>query len=128
MIEQSFIINRSENMSLDNLTVQEVWGEIDRVAKENKSIIETVNGSFVFEIKAGEEVVYSLELTEGIATITEGKLNDAQCTLAMNEKNFKKLLQGDLNATAAFMTGRLKVKGDIGLALKLENMLKKLSF
>ncbi|MEJ8778842.1 SCP2 sterol-binding domain-containing protein [Pseudogracilibacillus sp. ICA-222130] len=115
-------------MSLDNLTVQEVWEEIDRVAKENKSIIETVNGSFVFEIKASEEVVYSLELTEGIATITEGKINDAQCTLAMSEKNFKKLLQGDLNATATFMMGRLKVKGDIGLALKLENMLKKLSF
>lgn len=43
-------------------------------------------------------------------------------------KEFQKLLQGDLNSTTAFMTGRLKVKGNIGLALKLESILKKYNF
>ena|SRR5699024_6254344 len=115
-------------MSVENLSLEEVWKEIGRVAKTNESIIRTVDGVFVFDIKADPEEVYSLQLEDGIATITPKRVDDAQCTLAMNEKNFKKLLLGDLNATAAFMTGRLKVKGDISLALKLENMLKKLPF
>ncbi|MGA9173790.1 MAG: SCP2 sterol-binding domain-containing protein [Thermoactinomyces sp.] len=42
----------------------------------------------------------------------------------MSAEDFKDLLSGNLSGTAAFMTGKLKVKGNIGLALKLENILR----
>src|SRR5699024_11860698 len=71
---------------------------------------------------------YSLLLDDGAASVQEGAADDAVATLTMNEKNFKKLLLGNLNATTAFMTGRLKVNGSVGYALKLEAMLKKLPF
>ncbi|MEI0737598.1 SCP2 sterol-binding domain-containing protein [Paenibacillus sp. JTLBN-2024] len=48
----------------------------------------------------------------------------ADCTLTLSEKNFRKLLADDLNATMAFMTGSLKIDGKLGLALKLQEVLK----
>ena len=46
----------------------------------------------------------------------------------MSVKDFKKLLDGNLNSAASYMTGKLKIKGNLGLALKLESLLKKYSF
>ncbi|NLA04878.1 MAG: SCP2 sterol-binding domain-containing protein, partial [Firmicutes bacterium] len=37
--------------------------------------------------------------------------------------DFGSLLDGKLNATSAFMAGKLKVKGDMGLAMKLQSLL-----
>ncbi|WP_342540632.1 SCP2 sterol-binding domain-containing protein [Heyndrickxia sp. FSL K6-6286] len=41
----------------------------------------------------------------------------------MKVTDFKKFLQGTMNSAAAFMMGKLKVQGSIGLALKLESLL-----
>jgi putative sterol carrier protein len=43
----------------------------------------------------------------------------------MDARDFKEMLIGNLNATAAFMAGKLKVKGNLGLAMKLQTVLGK---
>jgi putative sterol carrier protein len=48
---------------------------------------------------------------------------DADCTMTANAETFEGILEGDVNPTAAFMTGRLKVEGDMGLAMKLGSIL-----
>ena len=110
------------------MSMEEVWSEIEKQTKEHPEHIEEVNASFSFDITGDDGAAYGLIFNDGNAKIVEGGLDDAECALTMNVKNFKKLLQGDLNSTTAFMTGRLKVKGNIGLALKLESILKKYSF
>lgn len=49
--------------------------------------------------------------------------DDAQVTLTADAETFKAILDGDLDATAAFMTGRLSVDGDMGLAMQLGTVL-----
>ena len=44
---------------------------------------------------------------------------DADVTLTADTDTFRDLLDGNLNPTAAFMTGRLKVDGDMGAAMRL---------
>ena len=44
---------------------------------------------------------------------------DADCTLSADADTFQGMLSGDVNPTSAFMTGRLKVDGDMGTAMKL---------
>jgi putative sterol carrier protein len=39
--------------------------------------------------------------------------------------NFKKLVNGDLNPMMAMMSGKLKIKGDMAVAMKLQDMFKK---
>ncbi|MBK5925930.1 SCP2 sterol-binding domain-containing protein [Rhodobaculum claviforme] len=45
----------------------------------------------------------------------------AQVTLSAEAETFRAILEGDLSPTIAFMSGRLSVEGDMGLALKLAN-------
>lgn len=46
----------------------------------------------------------------------------ADCTIKLSLKNFEKLLNGDLNAMGAFMMGKLKVDGDMSVAMKLSGL------
>ena len=45
--------------------------------------------------------------------------DDADVTLTADADVFQSILEGDTNPTAAFMTGKLKIDGDMGLAMKL---------
>ncbi|MEP2784146.1 MAG: SCP2 sterol-binding domain-containing protein [Pseudoruegeria sp.] len=47
----------------------------------------------------------------------------ADCTITMSEKNFTKLIKGDLNPAIAVMTGKIKIAGDLKLATKLSSLL-----
>lgn len=47
----------------------------------------------------------------------------ADVTLSASADTFQAILAGDLNATSAFMAGKLTVDGDIGLAMKLGTVL-----
>jgi len=48
--------------------------------------------------------------------------HDADVTLIISEDNFGGLMDGSLNPQMAFMTGKLKIDGDMALALKLGNL------
>ncbi|MGC9367963.1 MAG: SCP2 sterol-binding domain-containing protein [Paracoccaceae bacterium] len=45
--------------------------------------------------------------------------DEAEVTLTADLETFKAMMDGELNPTAAFMTGKLSVDGDMGLAMKL---------
>ena len=45
--------------------------------------------------------------------------DDADVTLTADAETFQSMISGELNPTAAFMTGKLSVDGDMGLAMQL---------
>lgn len=47
----------------------------------------------------------------------------ADVTFTLDSADFVKMFKGELKATAAFMGGKLKIKGDMGLAMKLERLM-----
>ena len=51
---------------------------------------------------------------------TEDK--DADCTVDVSMEDFQSLLSGDLNPMAAVMSGKVKIKGDMGVAMKLQSL------
>ena len=48
---------------------------------------------------------------------------EAECTMTADADTFESILDGDLNPTAAFMSGKLSVDGDMGTAMKLGSVL-----
>lgn len=48
---------------------------------------------------------------------------EADVTLTASAETFQAILEGDMNPTAAFMTGKLSVDGSMGLAMKLGSAL-----
>jgi putative sterol carrier protein len=49
--------------------------------------------------------------------------DEAEVTLSADAETFKAILDGEQNPTSAFMTGKLAVNGDMGLAMKLAGVL-----
>jgi len=48
---------------------------------------------------------------------------DAECTIAIKLEDFIAMTTGDLDPTTAFMMGKLKVDGSMGIAMKLQGVL-----
>ena len=49
---------------------------------------------------------------------------EADCVMTMSPDDFVSMFQGKLNATSAFMGGKLKIEGNMMLAMKLEQLMK----
>jgi putative sterol carrier protein len=69
--------------------------------------------------------------SEGVVLINGGSTpntvsnedGDAACTIALSLDTLRRLLLRELEPTAAFMMGKLKVDGDMGVAMKLQHLL-----
>jgi putative sterol carrier protein len=62
----------------------------------------------------------TLTLSEGTAKLVDGP---ADCTIGISLANLEKLIAGRLNPVTAFATGKLKVSGDMAVALRLGKLL-----
>lgn len=54
----------------------------------------------------------------------QGEHGKVDCTVMMAEKDFVELMTGKLNGQSAFMSGKLKIKGNMNLAMKLGELAK----
>ena len=58
-------------------------------------------------------------------TVADGSGKNADCTITLSLETFEKMVKGELDGTSAFMQGKLRVAGDMGLAMKLGPILQK---
>jgi putative sterol carrier protein len=56
--------------------------------------------------------------------VKTGEHEKPNITLSMKESDYLDMINGKLNGQMAFMTGKLKIAGDMGLALKLQSLFK----
>jgi putative sterol carrier protein len=78
-----------------------------------------MNNSYVFDIEGAGK--WKVNVQDGNVTVTEGAEN-GDVTITTSEETFEKITSGEQNATSAYMTGKLKVKGDMGAAMKLQKL------
>lgn len=64
---------------------------------------------------------WHVDVDDGRVTVTESE-SDADCVIRASGEHFAKIIRGEANPMTAYMTGKLKVKGDVGLALKLKEL------
>lgn len=67
--------------------------------------------------------VYHLVVVDGTAQAGEGSLEQADLTVEMSRPDFDDLVSGKLGPIAAFMSGRLRLRGDMSLAMRLQSVL-----
>ena len=78
-----------------------------------------INSSYLFDV--GGAGSWKVDVDDSGVRVTEGG-EDADCTISVSEDNFQRLVSGDLSPTTAYMTGKLKIRGDIGAAMKLQKL------
>ncbi|HEY8843506.1 MAG TPA: SCP2 sterol-binding domain-containing protein [Gaiellaceae bacterium] len=78
-----------------------------------------LNASYRFDIDgAGSWLV---EVDDGKVSVTEDG-GEADTIISTSAETFMKIAGGEQNPTSAYMSGKLKVKGDIGQAMKLQKL------
>jgi putative sterol carrier protein len=78
-----------------------------------------LNASYRFEIDgAGSWLV---EVDDGKVSVSEDG-GDAETIISTSTDTFMKIASGEQNPTSAYMSGKLKVKGDMGQAMKLQKL------
>lgn len=65
---------------------------------------------------------YQCAIKDGSCTITPGAHPSPNMTVTMNAADFVDLTAGKLDGMSAFMSGKLKIGGDMGLAMKLQGL------
>jgi putative sterol carrier protein len=64
---------------------------------------------------------WHVDVDDGKVTVTEDG-GEADTTITASDETFMKIARGEQNPTAAYMSGKLKVSGDMGQAMKLQKL------
>lgn len=118
-------------MNVEAMSMDAIWQEIKERLHENRQPYKGMKTTYQIELTGEDGGIYVMKFMDDSAEVYDEASSkskgpdEADCSLKMSVKDFKKLLIGDFNSAAAYMMGKLKVKGNIGLALQLENLLKK---
>ncbi|KMJ58207.1 hypothetical protein AB685_09840 [Bacillus sp. LL01] len=105
------------------MSVENAFQELQLKMNAQPEGIQRLNA--VYQFNLNDDKVYQFAFHEGQVEMAEGEGKSPDCTLQLSDENVLKMIEGNFNTTMAYMTGKLKVKGDIGLALKLQSALEK---
>ncbi|MCU0390332.1 MAG: SCP2 sterol-binding domain-containing protein [Thermoflexibacter sp.] len=99
------------------MTLQEFTEKVRTIASNASNL----KGSVKFSMNEG--VVFIDNTQQPYTVSNENK--DASCTISISLDDAVKLMNGELNPAAAFMFGKLKVSGDVGVAMQIAQIIGK---
>ncbi|MDX2245323.1 MAG: SCP2 sterol-binding domain-containing protein [Bacteroidia bacterium] len=98
------------------MTLADTTAAVAKMAGAADSIGSTIK----FAFKGGEGVIYLDGSGDPNSVSNENK--SADCTVTIDFQDFNDLISGNLNPMGAFMSGKLKIDGDLGVAMKLSSL------
>ncbi|CAH1773112.1 unnamed protein product [Owenia fusiformis] len=101
-----------------------VFVELEKELKKNGAdIVKKVKAVYVFKVRGGpggKEGVWVVDAKSGNGSVSFGTEAKGDCTINMADEDLLNLMTGQLNPQKAFFQGKLKVTGNMSLALKLK--------
>ncbi|MEM6396533.1 MAG: SCP2 sterol-binding domain-containing protein [Bacteroidota bacterium] len=97
------------------MTLEDFTAKVSEAAKSSPNLGKSI------KLNLDEGVVH-IDLTADEPKVTNED-KEADTVITTTIENLDKLRKGDLNPMAAVMTGKVKIKGDMGLAMKLQSLL-----
>jgi putative sterol carrier protein len=76
-----------------------------------------------FNITGDEGGAWMATIKDGKMEVSEGESGDADMTVITSDRDMLAMVNGELNAVSAFMQGRVRIEGDMSLAMKLQGLL-----
>lgn len=91
----------------------------DLQARAGSSRAGDLSASYRFDIEG--EGSWHVDVENGAVTVTESQ-DPADCVVATDEQTFLAVVRNEQSPMGAFMTGKIRVEGDMGLALRLKDL------
>jgi putative sterol carrier protein len=98
----------------------------EKIAKKlqaSPEISKAVNSTYEFNITGDGGGVWTVDLTKEPGSVAAGSTGTAKCTVTCASTDFMNIVSGKMNPQMAFMSGKLKIKGDMALAMKLQKVI-----
>lgn len=89
------------------------------VERFDPSKAEGLNATIQFDLGGDNGGAYWLKIADGKAETGAGMAENPRMTLKSSADDFASIINGTMNPMQAFMTGKIKIQGDTGLAMKL---------
>ncbi|XP_010889827.1 non-specific lipid-transfer protein [Esox lucius] len=116
----------SADNSLQGFKAYSVFQEIEKKLKEEgEGIVKTIGGVFAFKVKDGPEgkdAVWVVDVKNGRGSVSNDADKKADCTIAIGDEDLLNLMTGRMNPQTAFFQGKLKITGNMGMAMKLQSL------
>jgi putative sterol carrier protein len=100
-----------------NTTPQGVFDGMRQSFQANKA--KGVHARYQWELSGPQGGQWWIDVDDGKYKMGKGKISDPNVTFVAKDKDWVAVSNGQLGGTWAYMTGRLKIRGDQGLARKL---------
>jgi putative sterol carrier protein len=78
-----------------------------------------------FDLSGEHAGKWFVTIADGKVTTGQGEAENPNLTLMADSTDYVKIFTGQLDPTAAFMSGKLKLKGDMGLAIRMQSMFRR---
>src|SRR5271168_4751455 len=88
----------------------------------NKEAAKGLNAVYQFDLSGDGGGKWNMVIDNGEYSVHEGTHASPNITISMAAKDYLDMLAGKLNGQMAFMTGKLRIAGDMGLALRLQSL------
>lgn len=123
---ESLVSDNAQASPADTNTPAGIFTSLRSLASE--SIVKEIGGTFLFVLKGENGGNWLLNLKSGSGSVEEVPSSDtpADVTMTMEVKHMVDMFRGKLNGTTALMTGKMKMSGNMGLAMKLDRLLGKI--
>ncbi|MFF0825821.1 SCP2 sterol-binding domain-containing protein [Brevibacillus sp. NPDC003359] len=105
------------------MQVQKTLQDLSNKINAQPQRIAGLHAVYHFVLSGEEGGTYEVVFADNQADYTMGVTREAGCKLELSDKDFIKLVEGRLNPTVAFVTGKLKISGEMGLSFKLQTIL-----
>lgn len=106
------------------MTAEEIFkGKIQTKLNENIQKVRDINAIYEFELLGETPEHWTIDLTKESDFVYCGSSGQPHCTVSIKLEDLSDIVEKKLNPQMAFMTGKFKVKGNMGLALKLGSIL-----
>ncbi|XP_023153413.2 sterol carrier protein 2 [Amphiprion ocellaris] len=126
--ERSYItaVPASAGSNLEGFKAYPVFKEIEKqLQQDGEKLVKKVGGVFAFKVKdgpGGQEETWVVDVKNGKGSVSNDPGKKADCTLSMSDQDLLDLMTGKLNPQTAFFKGTLKISGNMGMAMKLQNL------
>jgi putative sterol carrier protein len=81
-----------------------------------------VNATIQYDITGDQGGTWHAVIKDGTCAVNQGAATSPNLTLTMSSQDWLDMLAGKLSGQMAFMSGKLKLKGDMGLAMKVGSL------
>jgi len=88
----------------------------------NKEAAKGLNAIYQFDLSGDGGGKWHVIINNDTCQVNEGPAASPSITISMTAQDYLDMLSGKLNGQMAFMTGKLRIAGDMGLALRMQSL------